>query len=189
MSPSNVTCIPSTLVFLSQLADKHSLPPIITFDQSLFWNASDILQSSNESSSRRNIVLMLDRFHTFMNILGAIETLMEGSGLREILQEVYGENAVYHMTTGKSTSTALRGHLLVDRWLISQVLSHVFPSEHDQQKQNLLCEASTLYDSVLSRNATAYEATSSPIFLKLNNLILAKKRDLCDAFKTSRIWL
>ena len=36
-----------------------------------------------------------------MNLLGAIGTLMEGTGLKNILETVYGENAVVHMMTGK----------------------------------------------------------------------------------------
>ena len=37
-----------------------------------------------------------------MNLLGAIGTLMEGTGLKEILRTVYGDNSVAHMLTGKS---------------------------------------------------------------------------------------
>ena len=164
-----MTCILSALVFLSQLAEKHGLPHIITFDQPLFWKASEIIYSSNETSSLQSIVLMLGPFHTFMNILGAIGTLMEGSGFREIIQEVYSENAVCHMLTGKSTSRAFRGHLLVDRCLTSEVLSQVFSTENNVQTANILSEVSTMYDSVLSHNATADEVTSSVIYLKLKN--------------------
>ena len=45
------------------------------------------------ASSLQSIVLMLGLIRTFMNILGVIGTLMEGSGLREIVQELNGENA------------------------------------------------------------------------------------------------
>ena len=33
---------------------------------------------------------MLGSFHTFMNLLAAIGTLMEGSGFRNIMEVVYG---------------------------------------------------------------------------------------------------
>ena len=52
-----------------------------------------------------------------MNLLGAIGTLMEGTGLKNILETVYGENAVVHMMTGKAVQRALWGHLLVDKCL------------------------------------------------------------------------
>ena len=42
---------------------------------------------TDESSTER---------HTLVNLLGAIGTLMEGSGLDKLLEEIYGENAVVH---------------------------------------------------------------------------------------------
>ena len=45
----------------------------------------------------KHIVLLLGSFHTFMNVLGAIGHLMDGSGLKEILGNVYDENTVYHI--------------------------------------------------------------------------------------------
>ena len=53
---------------------------------------------------------MLGPFHTFMNLLGAIGTLMSGSGLSNILQQVFAENAVVHVLSGKAVSCAFRGH-------------------------------------------------------------------------------
>ena len=50
---------------------------------------------------------MLGCFHTLMNLLGAIGSLMEGTGLKNILETVYGENAVGHMMTGKKLSRGL----------------------------------------------------------------------------------
>ena len=36
-------------------------------------------------------------FHTVLNLLGAIGTLMDDSGLKEILDMVQGESAIVHM--------------------------------------------------------------------------------------------
>ena len=71
------------------------------------------------------------------------------------------------MLTGKSTFRAFSGHLSVDRYLTSQVLSEMFSTENDPQKANIFSEASTMYDSVLSRNAMVNEVTSRAIFLQL----------------------
>ena len=60
-----------------------------------------------------------------MNLLGAIGTLMEGTGLKEILRTVYGDNSVAHMLTGKSVQRAFRGHLLVDRCLNRMMVSEM----------------------------------------------------------------
>ena len=40
---------------------------------------------------------MLRSFHTFMNLLGVIGTLMEGTGLKSVLEVADGENAVVHI--------------------------------------------------------------------------------------------
>ncbi len=57
---------------------------------------------------------MLGCCHTFMNLIGAIGTfsLTDGTGVTDINEVVYGQNAVHHMMTGKSAQKAFRGHLL-----------------------------------------------------------------------------
>ena len=72
---------------------------IITFNQPLFLKASHII---NEQKDLQDIVLMLGSFHTLMNILGAVGTLMNNSGMSEIFQEIYGGNAEQHMMSEKS---------------------------------------------------------------------------------------
>ena len=41
-----------------------------------------------------------------MNVLGAIGTLMKGTGLTNILESVYEENTVVYMKTGKAVQRA-----------------------------------------------------------------------------------
>ena len=108
------SCILSTLDFVCTLAISHNLPTIVTFDQPLYWKAAEIIIDAPQSSHLKGIVLMLGCFHMLMNLLGAIGTLMEGTGFSNILETVYGGNAVGHMTIGKAIQRALRGHLLVD---------------------------------------------------------------------------
>ena len=72
---------------------------------------------------------MLGSFHTFMNVLGAIGTMMQGSGLREILEVIYGENAVKHMFTGKSVQRVFRGHLLVENCINGMIVSDLIDSD------------------------------------------------------------
>ena len=88
----------STLKCLLKFAQNNNVQPIITFDQPLFWKVSTIIQASSIGDELREIVLMFGPFHTFMNLLGAIGTLMSGSGLSNILQQVFAENAVVHVT-------------------------------------------------------------------------------------------
>ena len=49
-----------------------------------------------------------------MSLLGANGTIMDGSGLKEMLAQVYAERSVNQMLSGKVVARAVRGHFLVD---------------------------------------------------------------------------
>ena len=88
---------------------------------------------------------MLGCFHTFMNVLGAIGTLMAGMGLKRILEEIYGENALVHMMTGKSVQRAFRGHLLVTKCLNQMIVSEVL--DDHPNLGSLVDKAEDIYES------------------------------------------
>ena len=111
----------------NKVAHDQNVPCVVTFDQPLFWKASQII---NRQRDLQDIILMLGKFHTLMNVLGTIGTLMNGSGLFEVLQEIYGSNAVLHMMTGKAVYRAIRGHMIVDAALSTLLVSEVF--KHDE---------------------------------------------------------
>ncbi|GFR77724.1 hypothetical protein ElyMa_002244600 [Elysia marginata] len=106
MQPTNMSCIYSTLLFASNLAAKHRVNPILTFDQPLWWKAQLILDSEPADSHLRS--------------------LMTGSGLRELLEVIYAPDAVVHMLSGKAVARAVRGHLLVDSVLNALLASSAF---------------------------------------------------------------
>ena len=62
----------------------------------------------------RNIALLLGGFHTEMSLLGAVGSIMAGSGLKEMLAQVYAEGSVEQMLSGKAVARAVRGHFLID---------------------------------------------------------------------------
>ena len=64
--PTDMSCILSTITFLSNLAEMNKKPAIITFDQPLFWKASHIITQSNDSTIK-GVILLLGTFHTGMN--------------------------------------------------------------------------------------------------------------------------
>ena len=78
----------------------------VTFDQPLWLKAVGIIAESG-----LKIVARLGGFHTTMSFLGSIGKLMAGSGIEELLAEVYAENSVEHMLSGKAVTRSLRGHL------------------------------------------------------------------------------
>ena len=128
MNPGDKTCILSTLDYLCSLLSKYNMPTIITFDQPLFWKASEIMNAVTDDSPIKDVILLLGTFHTFMNVLGTIGTLMDGTGLKEIMETVYCENAVVHMMI----------HLLVDQCLTRQVVAKIMEDEpgfHNQVEE------------------------------------------------------
>ena len=56
-----------------------------------------VIEDTTTSSCLRKIVLLLGGFHTEMSMLGAIGVIMGGSGLKEILAQVYAEGSADKM--------------------------------------------------------------------------------------------
>jgi len=128
MSPSDLTCINSTLHFVCQQSNKYGVTPVLTFDQPLYQKATQIVAMAEVSSPLKKTVLRLGAFHTQMSFLGTIGHIMSGSGLEELLQVVYAPNAVTHMMSGKAVSRATRGHFLVDSALHALLISKICPA-------------------------------------------------------------
>ena len=110
LSPSDETCIYSTLMFIQDQSEKHNKSvPCVTFDQPLWLKATKIIQEKGLP-----IVCRLRGFHTLMSFLGSMGTIMKGSGLAESFETVYGEPTVRQMFAGKAVSRDFRGHFLVE---------------------------------------------------------------------------
>ena len=114
LKPSSPTCVRSTLEYLCDTAQHYGVTPIITFDQQLYWITMMVIEDQPISSRLRNVVLLLGGFHTEMSLLGAVGSIMAGSGLKEMLAQVYAEGSVEQMLSGKAVARAARGHFLID---------------------------------------------------------------------------
>ena len=118
LNPSDENCIFSTLCFICKEAARLNIQnPTVTFDQPLWLKATGIIEESQIA-----IVCRLGGFHTMMSFLGSMRTLMKGSGLESLFAEVYAENTVGHIISGKAVSRALRAHFLVEAALTSLLL-------------------------------------------------------------------
>ena len=102
MTPSNPTCVLSTLEYLNSHAIRQGLAQIITFEHQLWWIAYTVIESQPSDSPLHNIILILGGFHTEMSFLATNESLMAGPGLKEIISQVYAEGSVDQMLSGKS---------------------------------------------------------------------------------------
>ena len=153
--PSDYTCIYSTLKYLCNLAHNNKLHSIITFDQPIFWKASEIIGTLKDELG--DIILMLCPFHTFMNLIVVIGDLMSGSGLDIILQQAFGENAVIHMLTEKAVDRPFRRHLIVDTCLNYQLCSLLEENgEISKEKDSKICKlldfSLPFYNTIIALN-------------------------------------
>ena len=145
LNPSDMSCIYSTLLFVCKQASKGHFQPILTFDQPLYWKAMNIIANEPVGSDLKRVVLRLGGFHIEMSYLGSIGRLMDGSGLKQLLEVVYAANTVDHMLTGKAVCRAIRGHFLIDDTLNAMLISQIFniqlpeqvPSETPEDIENI----------------------------------------------------
>jgi len=130
---------------------------------------------------------MLGTFHMFMNVLGAIGTLMQGLGLKDILETVYGENAVKQMLNGKSVQRAFHGHMSVKKCLYGMIVSELMSS--DLEFDTRVRQYEDMYLTVIARETTLESLESSDIKLKLEQALKDKEDELSSRSRTSKLWL
>lgn len=172
MSSSDVTCIFSTLKFISAHARRHGVTPIITFDQPLWWKALTIIVSESLESDLRRIVLRLGGFHAEMSFLGSIGHLMAGSGLKEMLELIYAPQAVQHIISGKAIARAVRAHLLIDAVLNALIMSNALAIPIPPLQESL--------QSTDIKEATALEIESTHVTHGSGNAELQEARYIFD---------
>ena len=72
MPSSDMSCILSTMEFVSKQARQYNCTPILTFDQPLYWKAMEIQKWENAASDLKEIILFLGQFHAWMSFIGSI---------------------------------------------------------------------------------------------------------------------
>ena len=117
----------------------------------MFWKASVIVHESPDIYLK-SITLLLGTFHTTMNLLRCIGVIMEKSGLTELLEQIYGENTVQHILTGKAYSRALRGHLIADTGLNALIVEE-FKTTVEGSTEDLQ-HANDMYQTFLTGSVT-----------------------------------
>ncbi|KAL8564988.1 hypothetical protein ACOMHN_003364 [Nucella lapillus] len=177
MDPTNMSCIFSTLHFVSSVASRYDCTPVLTFDQPLWWKSTMIIDGEPPNSPLCSIVLRLGGFHCQMSFLGCIGRLMAGSGLKQVLEVAFASNSVIHMLSGKSVSRAVRGHFLVDTVLNALVTSIAF---------NIPLKTCSLTDAEdMDSEAGIGGSSSSPAFLPDETLTVLSLHQQQDEATTS----
>ena len=104
---------------------------IITFDLPLFIKASQIVKDQKLEG-----VVRIGRFH-FLSYLGCIGYIMEGSGLAEAMEVIYGPNTVQYILKGAAYSKALRAHFLTDAALVKHMMGESDSKSLDERLKDL----------------------------------------------------
>jgi hypothetical protein len=130
---------------VSAEAKTYRTTPVVTFDQPLYWKATSILQSENNDSPLKDVVLIPGGFHLQMSFLGSVGHLMQATGLQDALETVYASKAVDNMMSGKAVSRAVREHLLVYSALVMMLTSDIYgiplPIENNQTSVEKVSES------------------------------------------------
>jgi hypothetical protein len=115
LTPTDPTCVRSTLEYMSDHARQHGVTPVIAFDQQLWGLAYMIIESQPAESPLRQIILVLGGFRTRMSFLGTTGSLMARSALNNIISQVYiyAEGSVEQMLSVKAVGRAVRAHFLL----------------------------------------------------------------------------
>ena len=210
LDPSDIY---STLNFVSKEARRHNSDPVLTFDQPLYWKGRNIIQNEPDDSALKSIVLRLCGFHTEMSFLGSIGSIMNNTGLSELLESVYAPAAVVHMLSGKAISRAIRGHFLVYTALALLMITNIYEmdinildkfhwddkensahevddneSEHGVNIPDEITELLYLIDKILDGSISVTE-------LRENNAVKTLKKHiqaLKDSFgqnRTAKLWI
>ena len=120
--------------FISNQAKKYELTPVVTFDQPLDWKAMTNIKSADQSDNVSKIILRLEGFHTVTSFLGSIGHVMNGSGLRQVMDLIYAEETVPHLLSGKAISRGIRAHFFIDSALHILLLKNMFHNENNDDE-------------------------------------------------------
>lgn len=78
-----------------------------SFDQPLCWKTQEILDCADPNSEQFNLSSVITRlggFHTLMSFLGNIGFIMDGSGLKDVLGQIYAANSLDNILSGHAYS-------------------------------------------------------------------------------------
>ena len=183
VNPSDETCIYPTLFFVIKEGQRIGIvTPCITFDQPLWLKAMGIIKEKD-----LNTVCRLRGFHMLMSFLGSIGKLMIGSGLEEVFEEIYSEDTVKHIFSGKAVARALQAHMLTQSALISHLLnSLVDVGELD------LSELEKTYNKTMEMRMTEndlMELSTKQIMKDLEERAAVTRNENIRKSRTAKLWL
>ena len=170
LNPSDLSCIYSTINFVSRHSRKYGVVPILTFDQPLWWKATCIVNDEPPESDLKSVVRRLGAFHTQMSFLGSIGHIMKGSGLQEVLELIYADNAVSHILSDKAVQRAIRGHFLINTALDALLLANEYKIPLEAETRTDALECQSVYENNANQSTETLESRYEDIDMADNNV-------------------
>ena len=112
---------------------------------------------------------------------------MDGSGLKDILETIHGENTVVHMMNGKAVQRAFRGHLLVSECLTQQIIAKI--TEDEPGFENHILELEKIYSAVENEKIDLDTLSNTSYITEIAKALDSKKDELSSWSETSKLWL
>ena len=112
---------------------------------------------------------------------------MNGSGIRNLLEVIYGENPVTHILTGKAVDRAVRSYMLLDNCLNYIIIDKILMTNPTFQEE--LEKLEVVYESSIDGNSVRdfLGQESQDLMKSINTSFEAKKDELGD-FQTAQLW-
>lgn len=144
--------------------------------------AREIVAASDSNSELTNVFVRLGGFHMLMSFLGSIGYIMDGSGIKEALSQIYASNSVDKMLDGHAYSRSIRGHMLLRLALSIVMFEDMKIESHDDLDE--LIEQMTNND-VNYENVERCVNNSKSII----NQFLNKSNELKARVPTPQLWI
>ena len=204
LNPNNMNCSYSTLRFIkSQVRYLEITTPVVTFDQSLWMKATEIIKAKSVG-----IACILGGFHLLMSFLGS---LMKRIGLEEAFRVVLTENTVPYMLTRKAISRAVKDHFLVQSALVTNFFKPFRDDGEDEaegtegdisvekrektvetvKREDVLRELENVTKYIKDEGKTTEDIESKdyPVLFQLDNIVENYKEYLIKSSRTAKLWL
>lgn len=167
-------------------AKEHKMKTcFITYDQPLYHKTRDVIGASNFESIQ--VIVRLGGFHMLLSFLGCIGKIMAGSGLKELLCEIYAEGTVKHILTGHAYARAVRAHTLTQLTLAQIVFDELRSKNSKFLEIFEFDEISEMFFS--STDLESINILNSEVLKDIDYLFDEKMQQLQRRSKTAELWI
>ena len=128
-----------------------------------------------------------------MSFLDCIGYIMEGTGLAEVIEQVYAGNTEQHILSGKAVSRAMRAHSFADMAFIVILLSTVYDvsgedTETNESRPEVFEDIRKLYEEMLLNGVSCSDVASHGSLQQILTACNDQKKRLSGS-RTVGLWL